>query len=50
MTMKDRLTSSFVDVDTHIVAVRMETLVIFLLHILKNYVHCLALMVSEIKI
>lgn len=50
VTVKNALARGLADVDTHVVTVRMETLINFLLHILQHDVHGLALMVRQIKV
>ena len=48
--MEYTLSSIFTNIDAYIVAVRMETFINFLLHISQHHIHCLALVISEIKI
>lgn len=50
VNMKDRLPCGFVDVDTNIVTIGMISLVNFPLYILKHYIHCFSLMVSEVEV
>ena len=48
--MKYRLTCGLVDVDAHVVAIGMETLVNLLLHVLQHDVHCLSFVVSKVEV
>ena len=50
VTVKNALARGLADVDTHVVTVRMETLVNFLFHIVKHNIHCFTFMVCKIKI
>jgi hypothetical protein len=48
--MKYRLTCGLVDVDAHVVTIRMETFVNLLLNVLQHDVHCLTLVVSKVEV
>lgn len=48
--MKDRLPRCLVHINTHIVSVRMESLVHLLLHVLKHHIHGLPFMISQVEV
>lgn len=50
MYVKDRLSSRLVHINTHIVSVRMVSLVYLLLHVLKHHIHGLPFVISQVEV
>ena len=50
VAVENGLTSSFVDIDTNIVAIWVETFVNLLLDVLQHYVHGFTLVVCKVKV
>lgn len=50
MNMKNRLTSSLINIDSYVVSIWMIPIINLLLNILKHYIHCFSLMIRQIKI
>ena len=50
VAVEHRLACGLIDIDAHVVAIGMETLVNFLLHVLQHDVHCFSLMVGKVEV